>query len=204
MKKQLCNIVLVSCCLFAVRPGFAQNLLHNGSFDDADDPLAGWVTDYTWAKNDQYMDNKEKVSVVSMEAGHSMVCRIESTTDAGTKLESGPIPFEEGYRYSCSLKFKGPDYRIYIAGYKLRPGVKPSDNPDISELRQVYKSRAETGSANGWTTVHLELPGKKITKGMQAYLKQIQYITLYVYVVRTGYIDEVEITRKKDPSVTFH
>ena len=195
--------LFATICLMAAPHGFAQNLVENGSFDDSADPLAGWVTDYSWTKNNQYMENVGNVEVVSMEAGYSNVCRLFSDRDAGTKMETVPIPFEEGYRYTCTLKFKGPDYRIYFAGYRWKPRVKPYDDPDISDLRAVYKSRAETGQANGWTTVKLELPGKKMTRGMQTYLKQVKYITLFVYVTRTGYIDEVKITRHKDPSVTF-
>ena len=204
MIKQWAKIILVSSCLFTSSTAFAENMLKNGSFDDPENPLAGWVSDYAFTKNNQYMDNVKKVSVVATEQGRSLVARIESMTDAGAKLETEPIPFEEGYRYAGSLDFKGPDYRIYFAGYKWKPGVKPHDNPTLAELRQVYKSHAATGNAPGWKKVNLEIPGTEITKGAMAYLKQIEYITLFVYVTRTSYIDEVSVTRKRDPSVKFN
>jgi hypothetical protein len=204
VKKQLVLSVFIVCCLLTGTPGFAlNNLIENGSFDHPDGPLTGWVIDYRFDNNNQYMENQEKVSVVPIEKGFNNVCRIESATDAGTKVETIPIPFEEGYKYRCTMKVKGPDYRIYFAGYKFKPGVKPHENPERSELRHVYKSNAETGKATNWKTVTLELPGKKITKGMKSYLKQIKYISLFVYITRTGFIDEVVITRKRDPSVTF-
>lgn len=178
-----------------------DNLIVNGSFDQPGNPLAGWNTDYAWDSNEQYADNKSRVTVVPSEGGRTGVCRIESTSDAGTKLESMAIPFEEGYRYQCTLKFKGPDYRIYLAGYRWKPGISPHDNPTRSELRQVYKSNAETGKASNWSTVTLEIPGKKMTSGMASFLKQIKFLTVYVYVTRTGYIDEVTVTRTRDPSM---
>lgn len=209
MKNTLILVTLGICGLLTARSAQAvDNLLQNGSFADTENPLNGWVTDYAWSKNSHYEDNKTRVSVVPKEAGRINVCRIASTRDSGTKLETTPIPFEEGYRYRCTLKFKGPDYRIYFAGYKWKPGVQPHDKPELPELRSVYKSRAETFQSSpkkpsAWKTVTLELPGKKMTPGMKSYMKQIKYITLYTYVIRTGFIDEVVISRKKDPSVKF-
>lgn len=179
------------------------NVLVNGSFDYPGDPLGGWVTDYAWSKNAWYIGNKDRVSVASTESGRQQVARLESNSDEGTKMETVPIPFEAGYRYQASLKFKGPDYRIYFAGYKWRPGVRPHDSPRLADLRSVYRSKVETGSASGWKTVKLELPGKKLTPQARTYLKQVKYVTLYVYVIRTGYLDEVVITRTPDPSVRF-
>ena len=98
-------------------------------------------SDYAWSKNEHYIDNQSRVSVVAQEQGRLKVARIVSTTDAGAKLETEPIPFAEGYRYAAQLAFKGRDYRIYFTGYKWKPGVKPHDHPRLSELRQVYKSR---------------------------------------------------------------
>ena len=193
----------LTCALLASGTSFAQNLLKNGSFDHPTDRLGGWVTDYAWAKNKWYLGNKDRVSVVDTEHGLQYVARLESTSDEGTKIESFPIPYEEGYRYTCSLKFKGPDYRIYFAGYKWRPGVKPHDRPALAELRTVYRSKTATGSASGWKTVKIELPGKKLTPQAIQHLKQVKYVTVYVYVIRTGFVDEVVVTRTKDASVRF-
>jgi hypothetical protein len=206
MKKLLTGIILGTICLCGGGQSFAENLIENGSFDNPSDPLTGWVTDYRWAKNNQYMDNYKNVSVVSMHKGNSTVCRIFSDKDAGTKVESMAIPFEEGYRYRATFKYNGPDYRVYFAGYRWKPGVKPHDNPPkMEELRACYKSRAESGKASGgWKTVTLELPGKKMSEGMKPFLKQIKFITLYVYILRTGYLDEVVITKSRDPSMKFN
>ena len=196
-------LAAVAVLLAAVPAGAQQNLLPNGSFDDPSEPLAGWVTDYTFAGNKQYLDNKFRVSVVPMEDGRSRVARVQSSSDVGAKLETAPMPFEEGYRYAARLAFKGRDYRVYFAGYRWKPGVKPHDNPTLADLRQVYKSRAATGPAPSWTKVELELPGKELTAGAKAFLKQVKYVTLFIYVTRTSYVDDVMVTRRKDSSVRF-
>ena len=149
----ICGLLLCGTC-------FAQNLLKNGSFDNPTDRLGGWITDYAWSKNKWYLGNKDRVSVVDTEQGLQYVVRLESTSDEGTKIETVPIPFEEGYRYTCSLKFKGPDYRIYFAGYKWRPGVKPHDQPTMGELRTVYRSKTATA---------LGIPRRSLFRKIQQY-----------------------------------
>ncbi len=180
-----------------------ENLLDNGSFDHPTDPLAGWVTDYAFSNNEHYLKNKQRVGVVPIEDGRRTVARLVSLTDSGTKLETEPMPFEEGYRYAASLAFKGRDYRVYFTGYRWKPGVKPHPNPTLAELRQVYKSRAAAGKAASWTEIELELPGKELTAGAKRYLKQVKYVTLFVYVTRTSFVDDVRVTRQKDLSVRF-
>ncbi len=202
---KLITVLVGLSSLLAGFPAAARtNILSNGSFDDPAQPLAGWVTDYAWSKNEHYIDNQSRVSVVPQEQGRLKVARIVSTTDAGAKLETEPIPFAEGYRYAAQLAFKGRDYRIYFTGYKWKPGVKPHDHPRLSELRQVYKSRAATGRApDNWQKVELELPGKDLTPGAIAYLKQIKYVTLFIYVTRTSFVDDVVVSRQADASVRF-
>jgi hypothetical protein len=198
------NIILVIAgWLIAWEAFSAENLLVNGEFDHPEDPLTGWVADYAWSKNQWYVANKDRVSVVSGEQGRRQVARLESTSDEGTKLECIPIPFESGYRYKCTLDIKGGEYRVYFAGYRWRPRTTPHEEPALDELRMIYKSKAETGTASGWRRLNLELPGTKMSPQALQHLQQVRYITLYVWMMRTGMIDNVSITRVKDSSMRF-
>ena len=178
-----------------VIPAGAENLLPNGSFDDVSEPLSGWNTDYAWSRNTWYADNRERVEVVQNEQGRNRVAKLTSGSDQGSKLESNPIPFDPGARYRCTLDVKGGEYRIYFAGYKWKPRVQPQDPPALASLRPVYKSKQMTGKSGSWKQVTLEIPAKNLSPQARQHVEQIKFITVYVWMMRTGYIDNVTVTR---------
>ena len=109
----------------AASPLRSQDLIQNGNFDHADGDLTGWITDYEWTGNKYYIDNKSRVSVLPEEEGKTKVVKIVPAGDPGAKMECIPIPLEPGYRYTATLDVKGGPYRIYFAGYKWQPGIRP-------------------------------------------------------------------------------
>jgi len=191
--------IILAAALLAVPLLAAEekNLLQNGAFDDQKNPLAGWTTDYAWTKNSHYVGNKDRITV------NAGVAHMKSPGAAGVKLECIPIPFEPGFRYKATFKVKGGPYRIYFSGYKWRPDVQPHPNPEPEELRLIYKSKALAASSNSWDTESITLPGVKLSAAAKNHLKQVQFLTLYVWMLRDGQIDNVSITRIPDPEMKF-
>lgn len=177
----------------------ADGLLANGSFDHKDGPLTGWTTDYAFSGNSNYVGNKDRVTVV---AGRAVI-KPASDDGAGAKMECIPIAFEPGFKYTAKLDVKGGPYRIYFAGYKWKPGIRPHENPELGELRMIYKSKAAEGSSSGSKRETIELPGVKLSAQAKSAIKGIRFISLFIYVTREGSIDNVTITKTPDPQMKF-
>jgi hypothetical protein len=197
------TIIIAAACggMLAGSVNAAENLCFNGSFDYSPNPLEGWTYNYAFLGNKNYMDNHTKVSAEAKGGGRSSVVRIKSTSDAGAKIESKPIPFERGYRYTCKMKLKDGPVRIYFAGYKWKPGIRPHANPAIGELRTIYKSKAYTKANKGWSTIELKLPGVKASPLSIKHLSRVRFITVYIWTLGEIYVDDIEVTRVKDNSL---
>lgn len=189
----LCAAVVIA----VAAPAGAQNLLVNGGFDHKEGPLFGWVTDYEFTGNRHYLGNKNRVRV---ENGAAV---LDSPGDQGAKMECIPIPFEPGFRYTAEFEVKGGPYRIYFAGYRWQPGVRPHDKPDLGELRLIYRSKALTGESRTRGRQKIELPGVELSNQAKAALKQVRFVTLYVWMLRPGSISKVTVTRTADPAMKF-
>jgi hypothetical protein len=177
------------------------NLCYNGSFDGGTNALDGWMSDYRWEGNSHYMDNHTRVSVLPDYGGRRTVLFIDGSAE--TKVESKPIPFEKGARYRCTLRLKGSDPHIYFAGYKWEPGTRPHDDPEIGELRKIYKSEFRNHSVKaeggGWRKVSFEFPLKELSELALKHLKEVRFLTVYIVVVDTAkgqaYVDDVEVMK---------
>lgn len=179
--------------------------LVNSNFDDAANPPTGWVTDYEWSGNSYYVANKDAVTT-GAEAGRGSVVYLKppKADDGGAKMETLPFVLEPGFRYKCTLDVKGGASRVYFAGYRWAPGVRPNDQPSIQELRMIYKSKAaNTPPASDWTTVSLEFPGVALSPDAIKHLKQVRFMTLYVWFMNSGSVDNIVVTKTPDPSVQF-
>ena len=177
----------------------AQSLIANGNFDGPE-PLKGWITDYEWTGNKHYLENKKFVAITT-ESGRKNVVAMNSPGDQGVKIETVAIPFELGFRYTATLDVKGGGYRVYFAGYRFAPGVRPHENPELGELRMIYQSKAATGTADAWKQEKLELPGVTLSPQAIEHLKEVRYITLYIWFVKPGFVDNVTITKVADPKL---
>ena len=180
----------------------AQSIIENGSFDDPASPLKGWTVDYAFSGNSHYMDNKSKVSIIT-EAARKNVVQFANGGDPGVKMESKTFPLEPGFKYTCSLDIKGAGYRVYFAGYQFAPGVRPHENPELGELRMVYQSKATTGSSAEWKQERFELPGVTLSQQALEHLKKVRYLTVYIWMAKPGFVDNVTVTKAADPSMRF-
>lgn len=194
-------LALIMLALRPVSPGAGEdgNLIDNGRFDDPDAPMRGWVVCYEWTGNKHYVGNINRISVVPEEGGRTNVMRIANVTDAGSKVESPLITFAPNRRYRATLYVKGGPYRIEFRGYQWRPGIRPHDDPKPEELRLVYRSRAQSGSAASWERVSLEVPGVKASDLSLRHLRRVRFIRLFVYfhtdagIGDNGFIDDVRV-----------
>lgn len=200
MRFLLPSLFALGLALAGAPAGRAQNILENGSFDAAD-PLKGWVTDYEWLKNDHYLKNKTFVSI-AQEGMRKNIAVIGDNGVDGVYLETRAFPFEPGFKYMASLEVKGR-YRIYFDGYKWTPGVKPHDNPELGELREIYRSKAVVDESAAWKTEKLELPGVKLSDNAIEHLKPLRFLTLKIWMDRPGAVDNVVVTKAPDPGMKF-
>ncbi len=194
------GLFIVSAVLLLLVPVSGEaadkNLCFNGTFDFEGNPLEGWITDYRQVGNSWYMENHHKVQSVEREGTKRDVAKLSMGGDAGAKMESRPIPFEQGSRYECTMDFKGDGIcRVYFAGYKWKPGIRPHENPEIGELRPLYKSKANTAGGSAWKTITLDMPMKEISPLADKHLKPVRFITLYVYTTGTAFVDNVKISK---------
>jgi len=191
-------ITTLAAILLAIPAQAGDNLIPNGSFDHQQGPLHGWITDYAFTGNTNYVGNKDRVKA----EGGSV--RITAADDAGAKIECIPIPLEKGYKYTAELTLKSSDmWRVYFAGYKWEPGIRPHDNPELGELRMIYKSKAEYGGTRPTGKIKIELPGVKLSPDAKKALQYVRFITLLVWIRKEGELDNVTITRTKDPQMDF-
>lgn len=195
--KTIFNMMVLFSLAGALSSVCAENLAVNGNFDNPTDPLTGWTYDYAWTKHSSYSSNATRVRPKASEAGKSKVLEILAMPNAGTKVESVLIPFDSASRYLANLDVKGKNIRIYFAGYKWKPGIRPHDDPKPEEMRMVYRGQAITPSSSSWQQVNLSVPGEKASPLSLKHLKQIRFITLYVWSEHNIFVDNVEITKLK-------
>ena len=199
---KLC-LLFIAATVAAVSASHAQSVIENGNFENAGDPFKGWITDYAWAGNSNYMANKTHVSIVA-DGAHKNVVKMDSPGEEGVKMECRAFPLEPGFRYVCNLDVKGGDYRIYFAGYRWAPGVQPHENPELGELRLVYQSKvAQNTAGNAWKQEKLELPGVALSPQALEHLKQVRFLTVYIWFHTPGFVDNVTVTKDADPAMKF-
>lgn len=196
------TLPILGAILLSASFGHAQSILENGDFDNPGDPLKGWVTDYAWTKNSFYVGNKAHVAIAA-DGTRKTVAIFGDAGDGGVKMECRAFPLEPGFKYVCNLDVKGGGYRIYFAGYQWTPGVRPHDNPELGELRMIYKSKALNGSSESWKKEKLELPGVTPSPAALAQLKKVKFLTLYIWMVKPGAVDNVTITKVADAAMKF-
>ncbi len=194
--------LLLAFAGFATTFAHAQSLLENGAFENPGDPLKGWVVDYEWEGNSWYVANKTHISVVT-DGAHKNVVKFDSNGDAGVKMECRALPLEPGFKYICNLDIKCGAYRIYFAGYQWAPGVHPHDKPELGELRKIYQSKAAIGSTDDWKPEKLELPGVKLSDDALEHLKKVRFISVYIWMAKPGFIDNVTLIKVADPAMKF-
>ncbi|MCX7819487.1 MAG: hypothetical protein N2652_09840 [Kiritimatiellae bacterium] len=198
--------------LTAVATFARTNLVFNGSFDAPGEPLKGWRTHYDLPGESWYAENRQLVSVISEDAGRRNVLRLHVKTrdlaiNQGVRADSEPIPFDPAvrYRFSAAARSTGPDCRILLEGYRWKPGIRPHERPDFSELRKCYKfvqlyfGPQKAGDMGGvgraWSTASMEIPGELRSDLQGDIYNTIRFVIVHVVAIggREGdlFVDDV-------------
>ena len=202
MRFLLSSFLLITAAVVGAPPVPQQPIIENGNFDNPTDPLKGWIIDYAFAGNSNYIGNKSHVSIAT-EGARKNVVQFGSAGDAGVKMECRAFALEPGFKYICNLDIKSGGYRIYFAGYQWAPGVRPHENPELGELRMIYQSKATTGSSEAWKQEKLEIPGVAPSAQAIEHLKKVRFLTVYIWMAKPGFVDNVTVTKVTDPAMKF-
>jgi hypothetical protein len=189
-------IALLATSALAATP---VNLLVNGDFEDPKEPFKGWMVDYEWTGNSAYMENKNRVTVLPRDGMKKNVLQIMPNQGREAKVESDLIPYEYGARYRCTMDIKanvknkyGPT-RVYFAGYRWKPGIRPHDTPYPGETRMVYKSKAQTDFPGSWKSISLDFPMQTLSSAAKKHLSQVRFFSVYVWTAQGTWVDNVKV-----------
>lgn len=190
-------------CFLAMETYAGTNLLVNPSFNDPEDPLKGWMYDYSWLGRGRYVGNRKYIKVLPQKDGRKGVLKISGrpAAEQGAKVDSKPVPFERGciYKFSLSSRTTGTGSRFLIEGYQWKPGVRPYKDPEIYDLRKVYAG-LKLGASGSWKRQSKKFPGTNPSKLSLKHLKKVKFIVVHLIAV-TGdpsgdvYVDDVELTK---------
>ncbi len=67
----------------------------------------------------------------------------------------------------------------------------------------IYQSKASTGSSAEWKQEKFELPGVNLSKQAIEHLKKVRYLTVYIWMAKPGFVDNVVVTKAADPAMNF-
>jgi len=216
------KISLVAALFFvvcAIMPAFAQkkgteaiNLVLNGHFDDATDPLNHWI--YVFDNNKHYMKNHTYVSVVADKASmRPHVMRLDATIhevciNQGVQVYTAPIRFDPKKKYMISLSARsigtkggpGPKCRIYPIGYRWHPKADKSNDPAFADLREahrfqvIYFNDAETGEFSNvptqWKRVERVIPTPGRSELAESHLENCVWLMLKILALDSTGVDK--------------
>lgn len=176
--------------LGTVASGVETNLCFNGNFSSTNSPLEGWIIDYRWDGNSNYMNNHNEVTYVAEHEGRKNVMRLNPGGEQ-SKAECKLIKYEQGARYRCTVDVLGGgatgngNSHFYFTGYSFAPGVAPYDEPDRKDMRRVFKGKYWSGDhIHPWRTISFEFPMSVISELDYKHLKRVRYFTAYFLVNR--------------------
>jgi len=180
----------------------ANNLLMNGSFDDAENPLNHWI--YAFDHNRHYINNHQYVSVVDDPSSmRKSVLRLDASVhevciNQGVQVYSAPIRFDPKKKYKISLSARsvgsnggtGPKCRIYPIAYRWHPKAVKSNNPAFGDLREavrfqpIYFNNAKTGEYSfvprQWKRVERVIPTPGRSELQQSHLENCDWLMLKI------------------------
>lgn len=206
-------IVCIACWI----PGAAgaENLCINGDFNvvtNGNKPF-GWIYDFAWTKRTHQTDNPQYVSIQKRQGAKRNVLRLEMAPISKSPHEesiamSNLIPFERGKTYKISFdgRTEGMMERIYVRGYKWKSGIRPHENPKLSELQNIYRGKPFGSLRKSWKTYSRDFPyfsKKGSSKLNLKHLKHVRFFALYIIIpfFETNppgsiYIDNVKIQQR--------
>lgn len=179
------------------------NLVKNGNFDDATDPLNHWIISFD--DNSNYINNYKLVSVVDdPDKQRGKVARLDgrdpvALDNQGIRLFSEPIPYDPTKAYKLSMyvktqntkyKTENPCCRIYVAAYGWHPKGEKSDHPRLQDIRQldrfkiIYFNGEKTGPLSrpgkNWTYGETTFPAEKRSKMEQHHLENCMWMVIHI------------------------
>lgn len=205
------SICMICAACSMPEPARAENLCINGEFNvvtNGNKPY-GWIYDLSFADRTPWKNNPRYVTVKEKEGSRKNVLALEMG-NIGARDEavviSNIIPFDQTKKYKIAFdgRTEGPMERIYIRGYKWKSGIKPHENPEFSELQDIYHGKPFEALGRSWKRVTREFPYYSKTDSSElnlSHLKSIRFIVLYVIIPLfetnppgSVYLDNVEIT----------
>ncbi|MBN2302199.1 MAG: hypothetical protein JXN60_06765 [Lentisphaerae bacterium] len=207
------TIFMVCAACFRPEAVCADNLCINGDFNTVtnENKPYGWIYDLAWTKRGPWKNNTQYVSIKEKDGVRKNVLALamgNALLHDESVVISNLMPFEQGKTYKISFdgRTDGAAERIYIRGYKWKSGIKPHDNPELSELQDIYHGKPFEPLTKSWKRMTLNFPYFSKTKSSelnQASLKNIRFFALYITIPiidnkpkGSVYLDNVEITAK--------
>ena len=225
------GLVFSFLVLMSVPAQAGSNLLFNASFDCPTNPLSGWTYDYQWLGNKYYMNNHSYVSFVEREGTRKSVAKIHGTAETlvspgqGVWMDSKPVPYEFGAKYRLTIwaRTTGPAVRIYVTGYKWKPGVKPHDDPMMTDMYPnppmplykqgsgslLYFGNRKGGDSSGvkgtWSMGETTFPDDTPSDRALKALRQVEFLVVHICAVLGSagdiFVDEANLEMIKAPNL---
>lgn len=179
----------------------AKNLLVNGGFDSTNPPLAGWKYNYEDTGNSNWTNNHLYVAITNIPGAQKYALDLRAnksllwTIGQGIMVDSDPVPVEPNgkYRLTVSARSTGCNARIFVEGYRWRPGIKPHPKPKLAELRKCYRFPLINfkGGTPGrmsyvgetWTRASLSFPEGKLTPLAKESFDKIQFLSVHIIAI---------------------
>lgn len=193
--------------LSAHRLAGAKNLLVNGGFDSTNPPLAGWKYNYEDTGNSNWTSNHLYVAITNIPGAEKYALDLRANKyllwelGQGIMVDSYPVPVEPNgkYRLTASARSTGCNARIFVEGYRWRPGIKPHPAPKLAELRKCYRfplinfkggtPGTKSNVTETWTRASYTFPEGKMTPlGKQSFDK-IQFLVVHIIAIDLYNVD---------------
>ncbi len=180
----------------------SANLIVNGNFEDPENPTKGWNLD--WHHDDGIEPpNLPNVAILKKDGLKRNVLQVKQWKGE-PKVLSPVAKFEFGKRYliECDVRTDSKTtVRLYPAGLKWKPGIRPYDNPHIGDMRLIYKGTVVT-VGTGWKRIKAIFPHHpydKLSPLAKKHLRPVRFVGLYSVTIVGGaiYFDNCVIKETK-------
>jgi len=186
MKRIYMIAVAVLCASFAaLAQSTESNLCYNYDFSSEKGHFDGWNLDFDWTGNSHWQGNHLHASYLAVYLGKKNVLKMEVPKHFEAKVETPLIPYAAGERYRCSFDIyvDGFNMKMRFNGYNFKPGIRPYENPALSDLRPVYRTEQMDVKRGSWKTVSMDFPNNtQISATAYSHLKKTRYISVLTYV----------------------
>ena len=189
--KWTCGAVLSGALALGCLPVLAEsNLCYNAAFNSSKGSLDGWNVNYDWNGNSKNVGNHQNASYLPEYKGRRNVLKMAVPKDFESKVETPLMEYEPGDRYKCTFDLFADvgEIRVLFLGYNWRPGIAPTEVPQLQDMRRIYKGDAISVSGAAWKSVTVAFPHEQISELAYSHLKKVRYVTVMLFVPgATGY-----------------